>query len=47
MEHFGLPPSRQIGDLKRELERLVDTGELEARREAEYYLEHVKKLLGR
>jgi poly(A) polymerase len=46
MEHFGLPPSRQIGDLKRELERLVDSGELEARREADYYLAHVAKLLG-
>jgi poly(A) polymerase len=47
MEHFGLPPSRQIGDLKRALEQSVETGELEARREPEYYLEHVKKLLGR
>jgi poly(A) polymerase len=47
MEHFGLPPSRQIGDLKKELERLVDTGELEARREPEYYLAHVAKVLGR
>jgi poly(A) polymerase len=47
MEHFALPPSRQIGDLKRALEQAVDSGELEARREPEYYLEHVKKLLGR
>jgi poly(A) polymerase len=47
MEHFGLPPSRQIGDLKKELERLIETGELEARREAAYYLAHVAKLLGR
>jgi poly(A) polymerase len=47
MEHFGLPPSRQIGDLKKELERLVDSGELEARRESEYYLAYVAKLLGR
>jgi poly(A) polymerase len=47
MEHFQLPPSRQIGELKRELERAVEAGELEARREAEYYLVHVAKLLGR
>jgi poly(A) polymerase len=47
MEHFQLPPSRQIGDLKRALEIAVDTGELEPRREAEYYLAHVAKLLGR
>jgi poly(A) polymerase len=47
MEHFGLPPSRQIGDLKRALEQAVESGELEPRREAEYYLAHVAKLLGR
>ena len=47
MEHFQLPPSRQIGDLKKELERLVESGELEARREPEYYLAHVAKVLGR
>lgn len=47
MEHFDLPPSRQIGDLKRALEQAVAQGELEARREPEYYLEHVAKLLGR
>lgn len=47
MEHFALPPSRQIGDLKRALEQAVDSGELEPRREADYYLAHVAKLLGR
>jgi poly(A) polymerase len=47
MEHFGLPPSRQIGDLKRALEQAVEAGELEPRREADYYLAHVAKLLGR
>jgi poly(A) polymerase len=47
MEHFKLPPSRQIGDLKRALELAVESGELEPRREADYYLAHVAKLLGR
>jgi poly(A) polymerase len=47
MEHFGLPPSKQIGDLKKALEASVESGELEPRREAEYYLAHVAKLLGR
>ena len=47
MEHFALPPSRQIGDLKRALEVAVESGELESQREAEYYLAHVAKLLGR
>ncbi|MCU1279960.1 MAG: hypothetical protein JWM53_3506, partial [bacterium] len=26
MEHFALPPSRQIGDLKRALEVAVESG---------------------
>jgi poly(A) polymerase len=47
MTHFALPPSRQIGDLKKALETSVESGELEARRESEYYLAHVAKLLGR
>jgi poly(A) polymerase len=47
MERFGLPPSRQIGDLKRALEAAVERGELEPRREAEYYLAYVAKLLGK
>jgi poly(A) polymerase len=47
MEHFGLPPSRQIGDLKRQLEQAVESGALEERREPEYYLAYVATLLGR
>jgi poly(A) polymerase len=47
MEKFALPPSKQIGDLKKALEVAVENGELEARREADYYLEYVAKLLGR
>jgi poly(A) polymerase len=47
MTHFALPPSRQIGDLKRALEVAVESGELESHRDAEYYLAHVAKLLGR
>ncbi len=45
MEHFKLPPSRQIGDLKRALEQAVASGEIESHREAEYYLAHVATLL--
>jgi poly(A) polymerase len=47
MEAFGLPPSRQIGELKERLEAAIDAGELEARREPAYYLDAVAKLLGR
>lgn len=45
MERFGLPPSRQIGEIKGFLEDAVNAGELEPRREAEYYLERVAQLL--
>lgn len=45
MEHFHLPPSRLIGDLKRALEEAVESGELEARLPPEAYLPHVEKLL--
>lgn len=38
MQHFALPPSRKIGDLKRMLETEIESGTLEARREDEYYL---------
>jgi poly(A) polymerase len=47
MEKFALPPSRQIGDLKRALEEAIDAGTLEPRREPEYYLPFVANLLGR
>src|SRR5262249_7365197 len=47
MDRFGLPPSRQIGELKDALEAAIDGGSLEPRREAEYYLAHVASLLGR
>ncbi|HTJ46065.1 MAG TPA: HD domain-containing protein [Kofleriaceae bacterium] len=38
MEAFRLPPSKLIGDLKKLLEAQVSSGELEARREDEYYV---------
>jgi poly(A) polymerase len=47
MEKFALPPSRQIGEIKHKLEAAIESGELEARREPEYYLAHVARLLGR
>jgi len=38
MEAFRIPPSRLIGDLKKELEQRVAAGSLEARREDAYYV---------
>ncbi len=37
-EKFGIPPSKRIGDLKKALEAACEAGELEERRENEYYL---------
>jgi len=38
MAHFGLEPSRQLGELKRLLESEIAAEQLEPRREDEYYL---------
>ncbi len=38
MKHFGIPPSRRIGELKKKLEQAIERGELEERREDEYYI---------
>jgi len=45
MDHFKLPASRLIGDLKKRLEAEIEAGTLEPRREAEYYLARVSVLL--
>ncbi len=42
MRAFGLPPSRKIGELKRELESAVERGEIEARLPSEAYVEFVR-----
>jgi len=41
MSEFQLPPSRLIGDIKRALEAACETGELEAGRDSEYYVQFV------
>ena len=38
MEHFQLPPSKFIGDVKRAIEAAIESGELEERREDGYYI---------
>ena len=43
MERFGLPPSRRIGDVKRLLEQKVEAGELEPRREDDYYVDWLRR----
>jgi len=43
MEAFGLPPSKQIGDLRKLCEDAVERGDLEERRDAAYYVEYLRK----
>jgi poly(A) polymerase len=44
MTQFGIPAGRRIGELRRLCEEAIDRGELEERRDAEYYLEFLRKL---
>jgi poly(A) polymerase len=39
MRAFGLPPSRKVGEVKRQLEQAVETGEVAPHQPAEAYLE--------
>jgi len=43
METFGIPPSKRIGDLRKLCEDAIERGELEERREADYYVEFLRK----
>jgi poly(A) polymerase len=43
MSHFGLPPSKRIGELKQALEQAVERGELEERRDDAYYLDWLER----
>jgi poly(A) polymerase len=40
---FGIPPSKRIGDLRRRLEAAVEAGELEARRDSDYYVDWLRR----
>lgn len=43
MHAFDVPPSKRLGDLRKQLESLCERGELEAGQPAEYYLDHVRR----
>ena len=43
MQAFGLPPSRLVGDIKRELTTAIDAGEIAPRLENEAYVEFVRE----
>lgn len=42
-ERFSIPPSKRIGDLKHALEAACERGDLEERRENEYYLDWLSR----
>jgi poly(A) polymerase len=42
MQELGLPPSKRLGEIRDELERRCDRGELEAQREPEFYIAYVR-----
>jgi len=42
MEAFGLPPSKRIGDLRKLCEDAIERGELEERRDADYYIAYLR-----
>ena len=44
MAHFALPPSRRVGELRQLCEDATERGELEERREPEYYLEYLSRV---
>ena len=41
MDAFGLPPCRQVGEIKRALEAAIESGEIESHQEAGYYVSFV------
>jgi len=43
MEAFNLPPSRRIGDIRKLCQDAVETGELQERQEASYYIEYLRR----
>jgi poly(A) polymerase len=43
MEAFAIPPSKRIGELRKLCEDAVERGELEERREADYYVAYLRK----
>jgi poly(A) polymerase len=43
MEAFAIPPSRRVGDIRKLCQDAVERGELEERRDVEYYVSYLRK----
>jgi poly(A) polymerase len=41
MEAFGVPPSKRLGDLIKQLTAAADAGEIAAEKPAQYYIEYL------
>ncbi len=47
MEAFGIPPSKRLGDLRKQIEADADAGLIEGGREPEYYVDYVRQHMER
>jgi len=43
MERFGVPPSKRLGDLMKQLTVAVEAGEIEPQKPAEYYIDYLSE----
>lgn len=43
MSEFGVPPSKRLGDLMKQLESAVDEGDIEPQQSASYYIDYLRK----
>ncbi|MEM9191339.1 MAG: HDIG domain-containing metalloprotein, partial [Myxococcota bacterium] len=43
MEEFGVPPSKKLGDIRKELERRCEAGTLAPEQDAAYYIAHLRE----
>ena len=47
MERFGIPPSKQLGNIMADLKAAIERGDVEPHRDFDYYLDHLAPSLGK
>jgi poly(A) polymerase len=47
MDAFGIPPSRQVGELRKLCEDAIERGELLERQPVEYYVDFLRRQAAR
>ena len=45
-EAFGIPPSKRLGDLRKEVETRCENGELESHKDVSFYIEWMRAHAG-